>query len=162
AAPLFLTQLSLGDESAVVSLKALIPDREPVEGMLNYGPEPEAVEGWTEEQKQAADKQAQVQLKQAAQDPLLRRLVTVHILPTASTPNTFGPRPDQAAALCIHWLRMINDLKLTRLEDAEYIGWIAYHNGDYKDAARWLELADANAPAACWLRAKLQSRAGKI
>src|SRR5215471_4900001 len=91
AAPLFLTQLALGDESAVISLKALIPDREPVEGMLNYGPEPDAVEGWTEEQKQAADKKARVQLKQAAQDPLLRRLVTVHILATASTPNPYGP-----------------------------------------------------------------------
>ena len=39
AAPLYLTQLALGDESAVYSLKALIPDREPVDGMLNYGPE---------------------------------------------------------------------------------------------------------------------------
>ena len=33
------------DSSAVVSLKALIPDREPIEGMLNYGPE-------SDEQKQ--------------------------------------------------------------------------------------------------------------
>jgi hypothetical protein len=41
AAPLFLTQLALGDESAIVSLKALVPGREPVEGMLNYGPEPD-------------------------------------------------------------------------------------------------------------------------
>jgi len=39
AAPLFLTQLALGDPSPIVSLKALVPDREPVEGMLNYGPE---------------------------------------------------------------------------------------------------------------------------
>src|SRR6202012_6087319 len=36
AAPLFLTQLALGDESALVSLKALIPDRDPIDGMLNY------------------------------------------------------------------------------------------------------------------------------
>ncbi len=41
AAKLFLIQLALGDESAIVSLKALIPDREPIEGMLNYGPESE-------------------------------------------------------------------------------------------------------------------------
>ena len=38
AAELFLTQLALGDEGAVVSLKALIPDRTPRDGMLNYGP----------------------------------------------------------------------------------------------------------------------------
>ena len=30
AAALFLTQLALGDESAIVSLKALIPDRKPM------------------------------------------------------------------------------------------------------------------------------------
>jgi len=40
AARLFLTQLSLGDESAVVSIKALIPDREPLGGVVNYGVEP--------------------------------------------------------------------------------------------------------------------------
>jgi len=39
AAPLSLTQLALGDKSAVISLTALVPDRLPVEGMLNYGPE---------------------------------------------------------------------------------------------------------------------------
>ena len=41
AAPLFMNQLALGDASAVVSLKAVIPDREPASGLLNYGPEPE-------------------------------------------------------------------------------------------------------------------------
>src|SRR5204863_591797 len=56
AAPLFLTQLALGDPSAVVSLKALIPDREPVEGMLNYGPEADERSSWNDEQKKE-DKQ---------------------------------------------------------------------------------------------------------
>src|SRR5207244_2651397 len=51
AAPLFLTQLALGDPSAVVSLKALVPDREPVEGMLNYGPESDERNAWNDEQK---------------------------------------------------------------------------------------------------------------
>jgi hypothetical protein len=89
AAPLFLTQLALGDESAIVSLKALIPDREPIHGMLNYGPEPDERSGWNAEQIRAADKKGLVQLKRAAQDPLLRRLVTVHILATASVPDEF-------------------------------------------------------------------------
>src|SRR4029434_10493924 len=52
AAPLFLTQLALGDSSALVSLKALIPDRDPIDGMLNYGPRSAEYAGnWTEEQK---------------------------------------------------------------------------------------------------------------
>lgn len=55
AAKLFLIQLALGDESAIVSLKALIPDREPIEGMLNYGPESEERQGWSDEQKKAEE-----------------------------------------------------------------------------------------------------------
>ena len=149
AAPLFLTQLALGDESAIVSLKALIPDRVPTEGMLNYDPEPqEAVRS---------------HLERAARDPLLRRLITAHILATSSVPGEFlfdskepimerGPR----------WLAMIQKLRLTELADAEYLGWTAYNGGDYDSAARWLTLAQADAPAAAWLRAKLQLRAGKV
>jgi hypothetical protein len=56
AAGLFLTQLALGDESAIVSLKALVPDREPIEGMLNYGPEREEQRKWSEDQKQGKNK----------------------------------------------------------------------------------------------------------
>src|SRR6266576_7062161 len=61
AAPLFLTQLALGDESAIVSLKALIPDRGPTEGMLNYGPEPEEKEKWSAEQIRAEEDRALAQ-----------------------------------------------------------------------------------------------------
>lgn len=39
---------------------------------------------------------------------------------------------------------------------------MAYNNGDYKGAARWLELSKGDTPAAFWLRAKLQRRAGKL
>jgi hypothetical protein len=85
AAALFLTQLALGDESAIVSLKALIPDREPIEGMLNYGPEPEERTKWGDQQKREQEQSEISKLKEAAQDPLLRRLVTVHILATASS-----------------------------------------------------------------------------
>src|SRR5436853_4413440 len=82
AAPLFLTQLALGDASAVVSLKALIPDRDPIEGMLNYGPESDERNSWNDQQKREQEQKETSKLKTAAQDPLLRRLVTVHILAT--------------------------------------------------------------------------------
>src|SRR5205814_6596806 len=88
AASLFLTQLALGDESAIVSLKALIPDREPVEGMLNYGAEPEERSKLDDQQKREQEQKEISKLKDAAQDPLWRRLVTVHILATAAWPNT--------------------------------------------------------------------------
>lgn len=163
AAPLFLTQLALGDPSPVVSLKALIPDREPVEGMLNYGPEFDERNGWNEQQKQAQEQKEISKLKTAAQDPLLRRLVTVHILATAVSPDYYS-EDSKAAAVnrCARWLKIIKQMNLGRVEDAEYLGWVAYNNGDYKDAAHWLELSKGDSGAALWLRAKLQRRAGKL
>jgi hypothetical protein len=163
AARLFLTQLALGDESAVVSLKALVPDREAVEGMLNYGPEPEETEKWTPEQKQQEQERASAALRAMAKDPLLRRLETAHILATEARIDPYAASSEaQHVNRCARWLSIINEAKLDKVEEAEYIGWVAYTNGDYKGAARWLELGDKESPAACWLRAKLQRRAGKL
>jgi len=163
AAPLFLTQLALGDPSAVVSLKALIPDREPVEGMLNYGPEADERSSWNDQQKKEEEQKEISKLKAAAQDPLLRRLVTVHILATATSPDLYASDSEAAPVnRCARWLDIIKQANLGRIEDAEYLGWVAYNNGDYKGAAHWLELSKGDTGAALWLRAKLQRRAGKL
>ncbi len=163
AAPLFMNQLALGDDSAVVSLKALIPDREPVEGMLNYGPEFEDRQSWNDEQKRAEEEKEISKLKAAAQNPLLRRLVTVHILATASTPDLYADETgNKPVNRCARWLNVISDLRPGQLDDAEYLGWVAYNNGDYKGAAHWLELSKGDSAAALWLKAKLQLRAGKF
>ena len=127
AAALFLTQLALGDESAIVSLKALIPDREPIEGMLNYGAEPEERSKWDDQQKREQEEKEISKLKEAAQDPLLRRLVTVHILATAAWPNFYGGEWYQPAAQRgSRWLTVIKEANLGQVEDAEYLGWTAY------------------------------------
>ena len=164
AAPLFLTQLALGDETAVVSLKALIPDREPVPGWLNYGPtSAEDFDTWTEEQKSEEEQKEIAKLRTAVKDPLLRRLVTVHILATAVSPDLEFPEQTNAPVnRCARWLDIIKAEKLARVEDAEYLGWLAYENGDYKGAGHWLELSKDNSAAALWLKAKLQRRAGKL
>ena len=163
AAPLFLTQLALGDETAVVSLKALIPDRDPVYGLLNYGPRSaEDSEKWTEEQQREEAQKEVAKLKLAAKDHLLRRLITVHIL--AASFLSDAESPDQTNApvnRSERWLNIIKEEKLDRVEDAEYLGWLAYDNGDYKSAAHWLELSKGDSAAALWLKAKLQRRAGK-
>lgn len=162
AAPLFLTQLALGDESAIVSLKALIPDRTPVEGMLNYGPELEEREAWSEEQRAEEEKKTEQALRTAAKDPLLRRLVTLHILATETSPTWGDESRQKTSARCAHWLAAIKELKLQKVQDAEYLGWVAYAAANYQDAAHWLSLAQKDSPAACWLRSKLQLRAGKL
>jgi len=163
AARLFLTQLALGDESAVVSLKAILPDREPVDGMLNYGPEPDEKGKWTEEQKRQAEEKLQSALQAAVRDPVLRRLETAHILATEAGGIGFVEGTEtQRVNRCARWLAAIKEAKLEKMDEAEYVGWIAYTNGDYKGAGHWLELANPDSPAACWLRAKLQRRAGKL
>src|SRR5215475_13582339 len=128
ATPIFMNQLALGDYSAVVSLKALIPDREPVDGMLNYGLESEDWQSWNDEQKRAEEEKEISKLKAAARNPLLRRLVTVHILATASTPDLYA-NETQPVNRCARWLNVISDLKPGQLDDAEYLGWVAYNNG---------------------------------
>jgi hypothetical protein len=164
AAPLFMNQLALGDASAVVSLKTVIPDREPAGGLLNYGPEPEEREKWTDEQKREEEQKEMAKLKVAARDPLLRRLVTVHILATAVSPDYYyteglkKPEVNRSA----RWFNIIQQANLSRIEDAEYLGWISYNQGDYKGAAHWLELSKGDSAAALWLKAKLQLRAGKF
>src|SRR6476661_7223307 len=164
AAPLFMNQLALGDASAVVSLKAVIPDREPASGLLNYGAEPEEREKWTDEQKREEEQGETAKLKVAAQDPLLRRLVTVHILATAVSPDSYyteGLKKD-GVNRSGRWFNNIKEANLSRIEDSEYLGWISYNEGDYKGAAHWLELSKGDSAAALWLKAKLQLRAGKF
>lgn len=164
AAPLYLTQLALGDESAIYSLKALIPDREPVDGMLNYGPDADEREKWTAEEKLAHQQKTARTLLAAGSDPLLRRLVTSHILATESNRSYYYGADVLAKShdRCAHWLESLQSLKGSKIADAEYLGWIAYANGDYKAAAEWLALAGDGTPASDWLRAKLLLRAGKI
>lgn len=147
AAPLFLTQLALGDESAVISLKALIPNRKDVEGMLNYDVPP--------------DEKLNAKLTAAAKDPLLRQLLTAHILATESGTDWYEDR-GKPSERCHRWLAVLKEAQINKVEDADYLGWVAYTDGAYDDAARWLELARPDTPAACWLRSKLQRRAGKL
>src|SRR5437867_11903703 len=99
AAKLFLTQLSLGDESAVVSIKALIPDRQPVGGMLNYNvvESNEERDQW-EPKKKLSEEQELAALERAAKDTLLRRLVTAHILASGSTGAYLSDEGDSAQA----------------------------------------------------------------
>jgi hypothetical protein len=170
AAKLFLAQLALGDKSAIVSLKALVPDRPAIDGFVNYGPASEEDSShWTDERQKAEAAKTLEALKAAAKDPLLRQLVTVHILATESDPTlveeeTYENPEDLARRVnrCARWLSVIKDARIEHVENADYLGWVAYVNGDYQGAERWLKLSDQNTPAALWLSAKLLRRAGKL
>ena len=158
-----LTQLALGDETAIVSLKALIPDRATIHGVLNYGPESDDNEDWNSQRDMQPSEQVLTDLERAARDPLLRRLTTAHVLATTSAENFYRWNSHDAPAnRGRRWLEIVDRLGLEQVEDAEYLGWAAYNCGDYSDAARWLKLAREDSAASCWLRAKLERRAGKL
>jgi len=135
AAELYLTQLALGDESAVVSLGSVIP----------------------------TSSASPAELSDAVKSPLLRRLTTVSLLANHyDIWNYEQSSNSRTKSLLDAWLGAIEKAHLKKIEDAEYIGWIAYNDGKYDDAKKWLKLTDKNAPAACWLRSRLQSRDGDL
>ena len=160
SARLYLTQLALGDLSAVISLKSLVPDREEA---LFYADEsvkvtPVVAAAYGVETTQLA-------LHKAAADPVLSRLVTAHVLAAGvdtvwdNNSNTSRLDPQRQA----RWLVAVGKAGLKTAPDAEYLGWVAYSMGKYDDAAKWVKLVkDATSPASLWLKAKLARRGGDI
>jgi len=170
AAKLYLTQLALGDESAIVSLKAVIPDRSNVDAMVNFGAPPPA-NASDEERKKWEQTQApavQKRLDECARSPVLRRLETAHVLATETQDSLWsygvesaadGPKP---GARCLRWLDTLEKAGLRQLDDTDHLGWVAYAAGRYQEAARWLAMASPKTPTALWLKAKLERRDGKF
>ncbi len=173
AAQLYLTQLALDDDSAIVSLKALVPDRENTFYMDFIPPPPAngdaaAMKSYQELCKHWQDaKLVEVaKLERAARDPLLRRIVTAHILAISSVPlwneydapdgNTRGDRR------CLHWLAALEKASLGKVGDADRLAWIAYAAGRYAEAERWLKLSEGETSRTLWLKSKLLFRAGKL
>lgn len=167
AAKLYLTQLALGDDSAIVSLKAVIPDRPSVDGYLNYDEIPDEASQEQRERLQAdAEATLQKRLDAAAQSTLLRRLVTAHVLATETQVQiwAYAPpdqKPEQSKR-CARWLTTLEKAGLKNVEDADHLGWVAYTGGLYDQAARWLKVAPPESPTSLWLQAKLLRRSGKL
>lgn len=87
-----------------------------------------------------------------AADPLVRQVLTAWAI---SHPASSGAAK--------HWLDALEKAELTgNVPGAERLAWLAYERGEIELAQRWLELCDANAPYAQWVRAKLLLREGKF
>ena len=170
AAKLYLTQLAAGDPSAVVSLKWFIPDwglTVKGKGSENAKPgvnaEPDAGAGADADTGPAASvPRGAKALAAAAHSPLLRRLVTAHILATAGWMDNEYVSPVDRSAPQAKWLAALDQAGVKDTPDAEYIAWIAYSAGKYNDANRWLAKSSGTSAAALWLQAKLALRDGKI
>ena len=158
AARLYLTQLASGDASAVPSLKFLVPDRM----VAVFGDGGDTTEADVTIKKAYGVDSVEAALAMAAADPVLRRLVTAHILAVGVdmeyTDAGMKPRPVRQSV----WLAAIEKAGVKTTPDAENLGWVAYSMGRYADAARWLKLSSGESSSALWLQAKLALRDGKV
>jgi hypothetical protein len=150
AARLYLTQLALGDGSALVSLKMLVPDRQ---SSLEAGENADqAALRKLEEERSARQWEG---LRRAARDPVLRNIVSIHVLVTGSGSGSSGVR-------CRRWLEAIEEARVEEAAGAEWLAWVAYAGGYYPEAERWVGLAAGDSAAALWLKSKLLRREGKL
>jgi hypothetical protein len=140
AARLFLEQQAAGDVSAVYSLRDVVASM----FMKNYD------------------------LKKAVSDPILQRVVTsccVAGLGPFSNWAYYEFESDTKAReedASVKWLRALEEAGARNVRDADRVAWIAYSQGNFAKAARWLQRSNQETPHALWLRAKLQLREGKI
>ena len=155
AAKLYLTQLATGDESAVFSLKSLIPD------WYNGGTTAPATPG--DKSKQGEPTLEQVLVK-VANAPLLRRIMTAHVLATETIEEwAYEDNSTDAEKSRSHrWLKAINDAHIHGVEDSDSLGWVAYASGDYKAAKGWLDQCTSGSALSLWLRTKFLQREGKL
>lgn len=95
----------------------------------------------------------------AARSAEARPVVTSYVLSDWTRIDYEGPLdPARAQA----WLAAVQAEKLTEVEHADRLAWAAYRAGDFAAASEWLKRADANAPMARWVRAKLLMRDGQL
>ena len=159
AAKLYLTQLSLGDDSAVVSLKAFVPDRGKMDYQLSFDTTGHALpadKDLSDSEKEAMDKAAVPAMAESAKVPVLRAIITAHILATETVMST-----EPGSKRGEMWLDLLEQAHLKDVEDADKLGWVAYASGKYGVALRWLKLQKADTATSLWLQAKLARRAGK-
>lgn len=165
AAKLYLTQLALGDPSAYVSLKALIPDRPAIDGMMNFGNleqapgDPAELVQWQKAQEQKNTPE----LFRNARDPLLCQLQSAHVLATETTGiGGWWEHTSTPGDRCKLWLKVAEKAGVKTVADAGRLGWVAYAAGDYEQARRWLKLSPEADEISLWLQAKLARRDGDL
>ncbi len=173
AAKLYLTQLAIGDDTALISLKALIPDRGVIEGTMSFDENAQPISPDDARSASAADKlNASIEkaLISSAKTPTLRWLQTSHVLATETTldwvyqtAETDSSGTDKAPMnRCQRWLAALKAAGIKDVQDADRLGWVAYTSGDYAPAKEWLKLCPAATGMSRWLEAKLLRRDGKL
>ncbi|MFD0892046.1 hypothetical protein KBB96_11515 [Luteolibacter ambystomatis] len=109
-------------------------------------------------------------LKEAAADPVLRRLLNLHLQALLDGPGQNDrieeeaePGAEQASLLPPNeWLAALAATAPLPLEDGSRLAWALYAAGRYDEAAHWLTISRKDEPLARWLQAKFDLRAGNL
>src|SRR5260370_618738 len=76
-------------------------------------------------------------LRSAARDPSRGSLVTAHMLVAEAggenADASQGGSESGAPSRCARWLSVIKDANLDQVDEGEYLGWVAYNNGNYSE-----------------------------
>lgn len=167
SAPLYLTQLALGQDSAIVSLKYLVGEIPPPDEPHLTLPGPANIDIEKENKATAAVSESPVtvapDMDRAARDPLLRKITSAYILASEGG-EVSGYRFNKPwnSGHDSPWLKAIERANLIQVDNADELGWIAYCAGRYKEAEHWLKLAPTDSAISLWLKAKLLRRNGDI
>jgi hypothetical protein len=135
---LYLLELQAGGENACANLAKL------ASGFLH---EPDA-------EKRAA----------VAREPLFLQLVAAHLVQGGSYQFTWQQKAPDAEwiATATQWFETVSAVTPDGAGAAPHLAWSAYQCARYDLAAQWLQHAPPRDPLACWLRAKLALRDGKL
>ena len=105
-------------------------------------------------------KAGEKELDRAARNESARGVLTAHLVAGASphwiASSATGKKQVQA------WLEALETAGVRKLPGAGRLGWAAYRTGLMRQAQRWVDRAPKHDVIACWIRAKLLLRAGKI
>jgi len=98
-------------------------------------------------------------LEAIARNASARKVLTAYIV---SHIESWQYKSESLAKLVGQWLEAAETAHVDFLKEADRLAWAAYNLGEMELTARWLKVAEEDAPMAQWLRAKLLLRAGKV
>jgi hypothetical protein len=103
---------------------------------------------------------ARLRLAAAARDPLARQVVTAH-LAAGPSPGSVGSSTSTPADVAA-WLEAMKPVTSVKPGLAARLAYAALRIDQVQPALAWVKQAHAQAPLACWIRAKLLLRDGEI
>ena len=94
-----------------------------------------------------------------SKDPMLRKIVTAVHLGNQRGIRYWEPEEPDANTKEEKWLSALESEKVTSSE-ANRLGWLAYNNGKFNAARRWLRLASKKDEMGYWIESKLALQSG--